>query len=107
MRVFHQNKSCLACPHPPLSYGGKREQEGSSHFDKKTLILIGHYGTTLDLKKKGSSKSRICFVSLLDKKMFDRVLKRYHPSKTANLISICCGDISRALLCHHFYCDDF
>ena len=44
MKVFHHNESCLACPHPPSSYGGKREQEGSSHFDKKTLILIGHYG---------------------------------------------------------------
>ena len=45
MRVFHQNECCLACPHPPSSYGGRREQEGSSHFDEKTLILIGHYGT--------------------------------------------------------------
>ena len=35
MRVFHQNESCLACPHPPSSYGGRREQEGSSHFDEK------------------------------------------------------------------------
>ena len=33
MRVLHQNESCFACPHPPSSYGGRREQEGSSHFD--------------------------------------------------------------------------
>ena len=39
-----KNESCLACPHPPSSYGGRREQEDSSHFDEKTLILIGHYG---------------------------------------------------------------
>ena len=36
MRVFHQNESCFACPHPALSYEGGREQVGSSHFDKKT-----------------------------------------------------------------------
>ena len=35
MRVFHQNESCLACPHPPSSYGGRREQGDSSHFDEK------------------------------------------------------------------------
>ena len=46
MRVFHQSERCLHCPHPPSSYGGRREQEGSSHFDEKTLILIGHYGTS-------------------------------------------------------------
>ena len=34
MRVFHQNESCLSCPHPPLSYEGRREQEGSPHFDE-------------------------------------------------------------------------
>ena len=44
VRVFHQNESCLSCPHPPLSYEGRREQKGSSHFWWKTLILIGHYG---------------------------------------------------------------
>ena len=32
VRVFHQNESCLSCPHPPLSYEGRR---GSSHFDEK------------------------------------------------------------------------
>ena len=26
MRGFHQNESCLACPHPPSSYEGGREQ---------------------------------------------------------------------------------
>ena len=26
MRVFHQNESCLSCPHPPLNYEGRREQ---------------------------------------------------------------------------------
>ena len=61
MRVFHQNESCLACPHPPSSYEGWREQAGSSHFDGKTLILIGHYGSTvwkdtrLPVQKIGSS----------------------------------------------------
>ena len=40
----YQNESCLACPHPPSRYEGGREQVGSSHFDKKILILIGHYG---------------------------------------------------------------
>ena len=25
-RVFHQDESCLACPHPPSSYEGGREQ---------------------------------------------------------------------------------
>ena len=39
MRVFHQNESRLACPHPPLSYEGRREQKGSSHFDR-TLRYI-------------------------------------------------------------------
>ena len=34
MRVFHQNESYLACPHPPSSYEGGREQVGSSHFDR-------------------------------------------------------------------------
>ena len=29
MTVFHQNESCLSCPHPPSSYEGKREQEGT------------------------------------------------------------------------------
>ena len=45
MIVFHQNENCLAYPHPPSSYEGGREQVGSSHFDGKTLILIGHYGS--------------------------------------------------------------
>ena len=36
MRVFHLNESCLPCPHPTLSYEGRREQEGAP-------ILIGHY----------------------------------------------------------------
>ena len=44
MRVFHQNESCHACPNPPSSYEGGREQVGSSHFDEKPLILIGRYG---------------------------------------------------------------
>ena len=35
VRVFHRNESCLSCPHPPLSYEGRREQKGSSHFDEK------------------------------------------------------------------------
>ena len=35
MRVFHQNESCPACPHPPLSYEGGREKVCSSHFDEK------------------------------------------------------------------------
>ena len=34
MRVFHQNESCLTCPHPPLSYEGGREQVSSSYFDE-------------------------------------------------------------------------
>ena len=41
--VSYQNESCLACTHPPPSYEGRGEQEGSSHFDEK-LILFGHYG---------------------------------------------------------------
>ena len=40
--VSYQNESCLACPHPPSSYGGRREQEGSSHFDKNS-----HFDRTL------------------------------------------------------------
>ena len=44
VRVFHQNVSCFSCPHPPLSYEGRREQKGCSNF-----ILIGHYGTLLSL----------------------------------------------------------
>ena len=44
VRVFHQDESCLSCPHPPLSYEGRREQKGCSNF-----ILIGHYGTLLSL----------------------------------------------------------
>ena len=39
MRVFHQNESCLACPHPPSSYEGGREQAGSYHFDEKLSFL--------------------------------------------------------------------
>ena len=35
VRVFHQNESCLARPHPPLSYEGRREKKGSSHIDEK------------------------------------------------------------------------
>ena len=31
--VSYQNESCLACPHPPLSYEGGREQISNSHFD--------------------------------------------------------------------------
>ena len=42
MRVFHQNESCLACPHPPSSYEGGRDQVGSSHFDEKL-----HFDRTL------------------------------------------------------------
>ena len=34
MRVFHQNESFLPWPHPPSSYVGRREQVGSSHFDR-------------------------------------------------------------------------
>ena len=44
VRVFHQNESCLSCPHPPLSYEGRREQKRQLSFCWKTLILIGHYG---------------------------------------------------------------
>ena len=35
VRVFHQNESYLSCPHPPLSYEGRREHKASSHFDEK------------------------------------------------------------------------
>ena len=42
MRVFHQNESCLACPHPSLSYEEGREQVGSSHFDENS-----HFDRTL------------------------------------------------------------
>ena len=26
IKTFHQNESCLSCPHPPSSYEGRREQ---------------------------------------------------------------------------------
>ena len=39
---FHQNESCLACPHPPSSYEGGREQVDSSHFDENS-----HFDRTL------------------------------------------------------------
>ena len=45
MRVFHQNESCLPCPHPPLSYEGRREQASSSHFDG-TLRYMGYLRAT-------------------------------------------------------------
>ena len=32
VRVFHQNESCLSCPHPPLSYEGRREQNRQLSF---------------------------------------------------------------------------
>ena len=48
MRAFHQNESCLACPDSPSSYEGGRKQVGSFHFDKKPLILIGHYGKYIE-----------------------------------------------------------
>ena len=42
--VFHQNKSWLSCPHPPLSFKGRREQGRQLSFRWNTLNLIGHYG---------------------------------------------------------------
>ena len=47
MRVFHQNESCLPCPHPPSSYGGRMGARRQLSFLGKTLILIGHYGIRL------------------------------------------------------------
>ena len=35
VRAFHRNESYLSCLHPPLSYEGRGEQKGSSHFDEK------------------------------------------------------------------------
>ena len=52
VRVFHQNERCLSCPHPPLSYEGRREQEGSSHLNAKPLTLIEHYGISFLFKVK-------------------------------------------------------
>ena len=49
VRVCHQNESCLSCPHPPLSYEGRREPKmaalilmTNSQFDR------GHYGICQD-----------------------------------------------------------
>ena len=41
MRVFHQNEISLTCPHPPMSYGGRKERAKrqlsflwKTHFDR-------------------------------------------------------------------------
>ena len=43
MRVFHHNESFLSCPHPHLSYERRREQKGSSHFDRLTTAVLCNF----------------------------------------------------------------
>ena len=56
--IFIKMRTALFAPiHPQVMKKGE-SQEGSSHFDEKTLILIGHYGIfsyrCLDLKSSGT-----------------------------------------------------
>jgi len=73
--VSYQNESfsskCLACPHPPSSYEGGRDQVGSSHFWWKALILIGHYGINVVRNWKLISASPILKSKLKSQKYTD------------------------------------
>ena len=40
MRVFHQIKSYLSCPHPASNYERGESEEGSSHFDETLSIRL-------------------------------------------------------------------
>ena len=63
VRVFHQNESWLSCPHPPLSYEGRRESKKAaliltknSHFDG-TLRYVGPW-----ISNKNSLSQEVCWV---------------------------------------------
>ena len=56
--VSYQNESCLPCPHPSSSYEGRREQAGSSHFDR-TLRYLGTLPTKGKFKKFLPSEDKL------------------------------------------------